>query len=75
MKVTYDPAADAIYIYFSEKKKSIRTEEVSEDFLVDYAGREMIGIEILDASKKLSKKNLESVVSSKDFSGKFSSVS
>ncbi|KKR78055.1 MAG: hypothetical protein UU23_C0004G0037 [Candidatus Curtissbacteria bacterium GW2011_GWA1_40_9] len=61
MKVTYDPISDAMYIYFTSKKKSTRTEEVSEDFLVDYAGREMIGIEILDASRKLPKKNLESI--------------
>ena len=61
MKVTYDPAADAMYIYFSDKKKSTRTEEVSDDFLVDYAGKEMIGIEILDASRKLPKRNLESL--------------
>lgn len=61
MKVTYDPVADAMYIYFSENKKSTRTEEVSEDLLVDYAKGEMIGIEVLDASKKLSKKELDSV--------------
>ena len=61
MKVTYDPVADAMYIYFSDKKKSTRTEEVSDDFLVDYAGSEMIGIEILDASRKLPKRNLESL--------------
>ena len=48
MKVTYDPVADAMYIYFSDRKKSTRTEEVSDDFLVDYRGKEMIGIEILD---------------------------
>ena len=61
MKVTYDSVADAMYIYFSDKKKSTRTEEVSDDFLVDYAGSEMIGIEILDASRKLPKRNLESL--------------
>ena len=61
MKVTYDPTADAMYIYFTEKKKSTRTEEVSDDFLVDYAGKEMIGIEILDASKKLPKENLQTI--------------
>ena len=72
MKVTYDPKADAMYIYFSEKKKSTRTEEVSDDFLVDYSGREMIGIEILDASKKLPKKNLESIRTVRDFEGQFS---
>ena len=61
MKITYDPVADAMYIYLSDKKKSTRTEEVSADIIVDYAGKELIGIEVLDASKKLSKKNLDSV--------------
>lgn len=69
MKVTYDPVADAMYIYFSDRKKSTRTEEVSDDFLVDYAGSEMIGIEILDASRKLPKRNLESLKPA-SFSGK-----
>ena len=49
------------YIYLSDKKKSTRTEEVSNDLIVDYAGKELIGIEVLDASKKLSVKDLDSV--------------
>ena len=61
MKVTYDPIADAMYIYLTEKKKSTRTEELGEGLLVDYADRELIGIEILDASKKLSKKKLDTI--------------
>ena len=74
MKVTYDAVADAMYIYFAEKKKSTRTEEVSEDFLVDYAGKEMIGIEILAVSKKLPKNNLESLRVMSDFPNKFTSI-
>mgnify|MGYP001561321099 CR=1 FL=1 len=61
MKVTYDPVADAMYIYFSEKKKSTRTAEVSDDLLVDYAGKELIGIEVLDVSRKLPKKELDRI--------------
>lgn len=72
MKVTYDSKGDTMYIYFSEKKRSTRTEEVSDDFLVDYSGNEMVGIEILDASKKLPKKNLDSIKSVSDFPGQFS---
>ena len=48
-----------LYIYFSKDKKSTRTEEMGEDILVDYSGKEMIGIEILDASKKLPKQDLD----------------
>lgn len=75
MKVSYDPEADAMYIHFSEKKRSTRTEEVSDDFLVDYSGKEMIGIEILDASKKLPKKNLDLIKTTPDFAGQFSTNS
>lgn len=48
-----------MYIYLSEGKKSTRTEEVREDILVDFAGEEMVGIEILDASDKIAKNSLE----------------
>lgn len=61
MRVTYDPIADTMYLYFSEDKKSTRTEEVGNDIVVDYSKNELIGIEILDASKKLSKKGIDSI--------------
>ena len=61
MKITYDPIADAMYIYLSWRKKSTRTEEISSDFLVDFSGKELIGIEILNASKRLAKRDLDSV--------------
>ncbi len=61
MKISYDPEADAIYIYLSEKKKSNRTEEIGSDLVVDYSGKELIGIEVLDASKKLPRTDLDRV--------------
>lgn len=61
MKITYDPIADAMYIYLSEKKKITRTEEVGRSLIVDFSGKELAGIEILDASKLLPKRNLDSV--------------
>lgn len=60
MNVTFDPKADAMYIYFSNKK-STNTVELRDDLLVDYAGREMIGIEVLDVSKKVAKKDMISL--------------
>ena len=60
MKLKYDPKADAIYIYFSDKKIT-RTEEVREDFIADFSGKSLVGLEILDVSKKVPSKNLESV--------------
>lgn len=60
MNVTYDPKADAMYIYFSDKK-STKTLELRDDLLVDYAGGEMIGIEVLDISSKVAKKDITSL--------------
>ena len=60
MNVTYDPKADAMYIYFSNKK-STNTVEVRDDLLLDYAGEEMIGIEVLDVSKKVATKGMTSL--------------
>lgn len=61
MKISYDPRADAMFIYFSRGKKSDRTEEVYPDFLVDYSGKELISLEILDVSKKLPKEKFGSI--------------
>lgn len=63
MKISYDPKADAAYIYFLRGKTSTRTEEVVDGLLVDYHGDELIGIEILDISKKLPKKEIKSITS------------
>lgn len=60
MKISYDPAVDAMYIWLSDKK-STRTEVVSNDLMVDYSGKKLIGIEILDVSKKLPNTDLESI--------------
>lgn len=61
MNVTYDPKVDAMSIFFYPGKKSTRTEEVGPGLLVDYSGKTLISLEILDVSKKLPKQNLESV--------------
>ena len=63
MKISYDPEADAAYIYFKKNKRSTRTEEVGEGLLVDYHGDDLIGIEILDVSEKLPKEELKSITS------------
>lgn len=61
MKISYDPEADAAYIYLIKSKKSTRTEEVGEGLLVDYNGNDLIGIEILNVSKKLPKNEMKSI--------------
>jgi len=53
MKVYYDPKHDVMYIEFSEKEV-VDTVEVEEGILIDYGeNREIVGIEIIDASQRL----------------------
>jgi uncharacterized protein YuzE len=54
MRMTYDPAADAAYLYLAEREPAAvaRTEEVSAGVMLDF-GREnqVVGVEILGVSK------------------------
>lgn len=63
MKLTYDPYADALYIYTNGQKKKVKkTEQVKPDLLVDFGPKgELLGIEILDVSTKMPKRALKSV--------------
>ncbi len=51
MKVTYDKKADAMYIYLTPTKKKVTKTEEKNGWVVDYAGKELIGVEVLNASK------------------------
>ncbi len=67
IKITYDKKADAAYIYFSEfpAEKVARTypcdpSEVDGMINLDFdENNKFIGIEVMDASKKLSKELLD----------------
>lgn len=61
MNITYDPIADALYIYIRKDRKSTRTEEIRDDFLVDFHKNHLVGIELLGISSQMSKKELENV--------------
>ncbi len=54
MKITYDPEADAAYIRFKRGRVEVTTVRLSEDVAIDLGpGEEIVGIEILDASKNM----------------------
>jgi len=54
MKIEYDYEVDAAYISFKKSKGVVRNVRLSEDVAVDFGEHEeIIGIEILDASKYL----------------------
>jgi uncharacterized protein YuzE len=54
MKITYDKAADAVYIKLNSKEKYRASKKVTDDVLIDYSkDGTVIGIEVLDASKNM----------------------
>ena len=54
MRIRYDAASDAAYIYLSDKVHLPDTREVDEDIYLDFDGENrLVGIEVLDASKRL----------------------
>ena len=53
MKITYDKTIDALYLHFQEGVFS-RNKEVEEGIVLDIGkGNKILGIEILDASKRI----------------------
>ena len=58
MRIEYDYEVDAIYIRFQEKLVA-RTKEVEDGINLDFdENGEIIGLEILDAKKRFSEKDL-----------------
>jgi len=52
MQFSYDKVANAMYIRFSNEKVRV-TEEISEGIIIDYGlGDDIIGIEVLNYSKR-----------------------
>jgi uncharacterized protein YuzE len=54
MRIRYDPAVDAAYIYFREGPTQVTTVRLTEDIAVDFGpNEEIFGIEVLSASEHL----------------------
>ncbi len=54
MKIRYDRRVDAAYIYLREEPAEVTTVRLTDDIAVDFGpGEEVVGIEILSASKRL----------------------
>jgi len=61
MKIEYSKEADALYVYFREVKVT-KSKEVENGVIVDFDKRgHVVGIEILDASKRLKPNELANV--------------
>ncbi len=61
MRISYDPEYDVLYIEFSEKKVADTVETV-EGVLIDYGeDKEIVGIEIINASKLIKTKLIDEI--------------
>ncbi len=61
MKITFDREADALYIEFSEGKFA-SNKKIDENTIIDLDAKgNIIGIEFLDVSKRISKNFLSSI--------------
>jgi uncharacterized protein YuzE len=64
IQIVYVAKIDALYARFDDQKQGAITERLSEDMVLDIGkGDKIVGIEILDASKRL---NLESPLPVRD---------
>jgi len=60
MQILYDVNKDLLYIRLDEQKQTVINRRLSEDIVLDVGeGDRIVGIEILDASKRL---NLEGLL-------------
>ena len=58
MKITYDPKIDAMYIKFQDGA-FVSNKEVEEGIIIDIGkNNAVLGIEILEASRRLKPKNI-----------------
>ena len=55
MNVMYDDKSDLLYIRLDDKKQEVVNRRVSDDLVLDVGrGDQIVGIEIMDASKRVS---------------------
>lgn len=62
MKITYHEKTDLLYIRLDERPQQVTNREVGDDSVLDLGeGDRIVGIEILDASKRLTLDQLSSI--------------
>ncbi|MEW6573656.1 MAG: DUF2283 domain-containing protein [Bacillota bacterium] len=53
LRVSYDPAGDVLYIHFTEEPvKADDSEFIEDEVVVRYRGGEIVGVTILNASRR-----------------------
>jgi uncharacterized protein YuzE len=62
MKITYHEKTDLLYIRLDERTQQVTNREVGEDVVLDLGENDrIVGIEILDASKRLNLSELRTL--------------
>ena len=52
MWLDYDSEADVLYVHFEEKPASTHSEMRDDGIILDYKGRRLVGLTILEASRR-----------------------
>jgi len=52
MWLDYDEPADVLYVHFTPEPCSTRSEMREDDVILDYRGKRLVGVTILDASTR-----------------------
>ena len=61
MKIEYSKSADALYVYFKEATVA-KSREIEDGVVLDFdSNNHLVGVEILDASHRLSPSDLANV--------------
>ena len=59
MRVLYDDVADLLYLRFDDRPQEVVNQRLSDDLVLDIGeGDKIVGIEFLDASRRLDLGNL-----------------
>jgi uncharacterized protein YuzE len=59
MNILYNDKTDLLYLRFDERKQSVVNKRVTDDVVLDIGNNNtIIGVEIMDASKRINLENL-----------------
>ncbi len=52
MRLDYDEEADVLYLHFEDQPRSTHSEMRDDGVILDYKGRRLVGVTILEASQR-----------------------
>jgi uncharacterized protein YuzE len=52
MRLDYDEEADVLYVHFEDRPGSTHSRMRNDGVILDYKGRHLVGVTVLDASER-----------------------